>query len=238
MTSFTCAAPLASRSTTPKTPNILSPNLDTQPSPSWAGAVASASEPTLATMEWNEPADSTIDDEALFWAGIGGWNDSNLIQTGTEMNDGAGLTYHQFWYESWPSETIQPVSAPTVVAGDDVAVQVRYEGGIAFFTDCNMSNNTCSNYSETVPSPGATAECVAERPLEQPGSFYFPLSNFGTVVFTNCIYGVGENPVAVYFTSGNSWPVDMVNSSGQVLASSPGPDSSGPNLAVTWHLAG
>jgi hypothetical protein len=161
-------------------------NADTS-SLNWSGyaVVGQAGHPiTAVTQNWVVPTVSNV--PAGFsstWAGIGGYNTSDLIQAGTE-SDTAQTPYA--WYEILPaSET--PITSGctgdntcTVKPGDAMSVTIRNTGGNGWTISMTNPRWTWSKslaYASTLSS----AEWILEAPTVGAQTV---LANVGTQKFT------------------------------------------------------
>ncbi|HZQ86571.1 MAG TPA: hypothetical protein VFA83_17120 [Acidimicrobiales bacterium] len=161
-------------------------NADTS-SLNWSGyaVIAQSGHPiTRVTQNWIVPTVSTFPvGFSSTWAGIGGYNSSDLIQAGTE-SDTAQTPYA--WYEILPaSET--PITSGctgdptcTVQPGDAMSVTIANNGGNAWTISMTNPRWTWSlnlNYASTLSS----AEWILEAPTVGAQTV---LANVGTQKFT------------------------------------------------------
>ena len=128
---------------------------------------------------------------AAVWIGIGGFFDNTLIQIGTEQDSIRGQGYYSAWYEFLPeySNTIDNI---VVSPGDQITASIQL---------IDMVNETWSIYIEDLttlqsfngtvnyPASQLSAEWVVERPVS--GHRLTPLSDIGTVSFTDCQATIG-----------------------------------------------
>lgn len=98
------------------------------------------------------------------WIGIDGFNNSNLIQTGTESDFTNGSAHYAAWWEILPAaETI--ITSVPVRAGDRMSAAVTKNSN-GTWTISIKDNSTGGSFS-TVKSyggPGASAEWIEEAP--------------------------------------------------------------------------
>lgn len=149
---------------------------DTATSLNWAGyAVTPGSGITAVSGTLTVPAAGELPPGfAASWAGIGGFNTSDLIQAGVSENDAVGgaLLGGQYnaWYEILPAAETQ-ISGCTgndpscaVNPGDKVSVNISNAGGntwkIALSDAGHWSWSTSLNYA----SSGSSAEWIQEAP--------------------------------------------------------------------------
>ena len=160
------------------------------------------------------------------WIGIDGFNNSSLIQTGTEQDYSSGSAHYYAWWEILPaSETeISPSQYP-VQPGDHMSANIQNNGGgkwtitISDSTE-NWSFTTTQNYS----GPGTSAEWIEEAPTI--GGRVATLANYGQATFNPGTVN-GVNPAFVSSDSGV-----MIQKRTQVSTPSlPDSDTDGFNVA-------
>jgi hypothetical protein len=163
------------------------------------------------------------------WVGIGGGCvdsgcrvvDSTLIQAGTEQDvDSKGQASYSAWWEIIPAPSIT-VSLP-VSAGQKVHVDVA-EGLPEVWTITISNLSTGKSFSMTVPysSSYATAEWIEETPLliGTGGAGISAMPKLSTVVFDPGT----ANRTSPHLVSSEA--IQLVDSSGKVLATPSKPDS-------------
>jgi hypothetical protein len=165
------------------------------------------------------------------WIGIGGGcldtsctaTDSTLIQTGTEQDVAAdGTASYSTWYELIPAPSI---STPLAVQpGNTVAAAITETlPGVWSISLTNVT--TGQTWSTTVPytSTYATAEWIEETPVTigGGGAGLAAMPKLGTVSFS----GAGVNGAAASLNPAEA--MQLVDGSGQVLATPSAPDSTG-----------
>lgn len=161
------------------------------------------------------------------WIGIDGFNNSSLIQTGTEQDYSSGSAHYYAWWEILPaSETeISPSQYP-VQPGDHMSANIQNNGNgtwtmtIADAT-ANWSFTTTQNYS----GPGTSAEWIEEAPTI--GGRVATLANYGQTTFNPGTVNAG-NPALTASDSGV-----MIQKRSQVSTPS-GPDSDTDGFNVAY----
>ena len=175
--------------TGPSTPSItnfprqaLSPHFgvhETWAASNWSG-YAETGTYTGVSATWTVPTvtSSTSATYSSAWIGVDGFNNSNLIQTGTEEDYYNGAAHYNAWWEILPaSETALPTSYP-IGAGDRMSASI-YETSSTVSTgfffrrttehvwDITLSDTT-RGWSYTTKQgyngPGTSAEWVVEAP--------------------------------------------------------------------------
>jgi hypothetical protein len=156
-------------------------------STNWAGYAAAGQPGTFTSVSssWTQPAVTcgTQQTFSSFWVGLDGDGTQSVEQTGTEADCNNGNASYQGWWEMFPAAPVfynNPVRP-----GDAMSASVTSAGGGAF--TLTLSDQT-QNWTQTTQQTSQTAqlgsaEVIAEAPSSQTG--VLPLSNFGTVNFTN-----------------------------------------------------
>jgi hypothetical protein len=156
-------------------------------STNWSGYAAAGQPGTFTSVSssWTQPAVtcSTQQTFSSFWVGLDGDGTQSVEQTGTEADCDNGNAAYQGWFEMFPAAPVfynNPVKP-----GDAMSASVTAAGGGSF--TLVLSDQT-QNWTQTTQQTSQTAqlgsaEVIAEAPSSQNG--VLPLSNFGTVNFTN-----------------------------------------------------
>jgi hypothetical protein len=156
-------------------------------STNWSGYAAAGQAGTFTSVSssWTQPAVTCGPQQTFssFWVGLDGDGTQSVEQTGTEADCNGGAPAYQGWWEMFPAAPVfynQPVKP-----GDAMSASVTANGGGAF--TLTLSDQT-ENWTQTTQQTSQTAqlgsaEVIAEAPSSQNG--VLPLSNFGTVNFTN-----------------------------------------------------
>jgi hypothetical protein len=156
-------------------------------STNWSGYAAAGQAGTFTSVSssWTQPAVTCGPQQTFssFWVGLDGDGTQSVEQTGTEADCSGGAAAYQGWWEMFPAAPVfynEPVKP-----GDAMSAAVTSAGGGAF--TLTLSDQT-QNWTQTTQQTSQTAqlgsaEVIAEAPSSQNG--VLPLSNFGTVNFTN-----------------------------------------------------
>jgi hypothetical protein len=162
-----------------------------------------------------------------FWVGLDGDGTATVEQTGTEADCDGGTPSYQGWFEMFPNAPVffdNPVQP-----GDAMSASVVAAGGGVFtltLTDSTQGWTQTTNQTSDTAQLGS-AEVIAEAPSDGTGAV-LPLSNFGTVTFTdstadNTAFG-NENPGALTMVSASS-----------VTEATPSALTGGNAFTVTWN---
>jgi hypothetical protein len=125
----------------------------------------------------------------------------------------------------------------TINPGDVMTAEVNY--GSNKFTLSITDTTTGKKYSTTQSASGAqrsSAEWIAEAPSSNSG--VLPLANFGTVYFTGAAATLNGHTGAINDTAWQSVPINMINSSGAVIAQTSVLPSDGKSFSVAWQGSG
>jgi hypothetical protein len=173
-----------------------------QVSSNWSGYAAIATDETVSTSftdvtgTWVQPkATCTIGraSSSAFWVGIGGYDESSnsLQQLGTGIDCSGNTTTPSYyaWWELVPASA-QQIKTLKIFPGDTITAAVLVNGQKITFSLRDVTRKT--RFSKVMTTAQAidtgSAEWVAEAPSEC-GSVgrcrVVPLTNFGTVTFTN-----------------------------------------------------
>jgi Peptidase A4 family len=201
-------------------------------SENWAG-YASAGDPgtfTSVSSSWTEPAVTcgATNTFSSFWVGLDGDGTDSVEQTGTEADCDAGAASYQGWFEMFPNAPV--FYDNTVDPGDAMSATVTSDGGGTFtltLEDATQDWTQTTNQTSTTAQLGS-AEIIAEAPSD---GTVLPLSNFGTVDFTNATINntaVGDE---------NASALTMV-SAGGVTEATPSALTGDNAFTVTWDSDG
>lgn len=150
-------------------------------SSNWSGYAVTGSTYSSVTAKWTVPtvAPSKKATFSADWVGIDGFNNSDLIQTGTESDYFNHSAHYDAWWEILPSaETVIPSIA--VKPGDTITASVTKLSGSAWritITDGGQSFTTTQTYT----GPQTSAEWIEEAPTV--GGRIAPLANYGQTAF-------------------------------------------------------
>ena len=158
------------------------------------------------------------------WIGIDGFNNSNLIQTGTEQDYYSGSGHYSAWWEILPAaETVIP--SMTVKPGDLMTASIKNDGnGNWTITINDVTENESFTTTQAYTGPGQSAEWIQEAPTI--GGHVAKLANYGQTTFDPGTVN-GGNPGLVIADGGV-----MVQKNAQVSTpSAPDSDTDGFNIA-------
>jgi Peptidase A4 family len=203
-------------------------------SENWAGYASAGNAGTFTSVSasWSQPAVTctATDTFSSFWVGLDGDGTNSVEQTGSEADCNGGNAAYSGWFEMFPAAPVfynNPVQP-----GDAMSASVTANGGGAFtltLTDSTQGWTQTTNQTSNTAQLGS-AEIIAEAPSSGNGNV-LPLSNFGTVNFTNVTadntaFG-NENPDSLTMVSANN-----------VTEATPSALTGGNAFTVTWDSDG
>jgi len=113
------------------------------------------------------------------WVGIDGFNNSHLIQTGTESDYDNGSAHYYAWWEILPAaETVIP--RITVKPGDTITASIT-KGSGSSWTIKIADGSQSFTITKTYTGPQTSAEWIEEAPSL--GGRVAPLANYGRTTF-------------------------------------------------------
>ena len=158
------------------------------------------------------------------WIGIDGFNNSSLIQTGTEQDYYNGSTHYDAWWEILPAaETV--ITNMIVKPGDHMTASIKNDGnGDWTITINNVTENESFTTTQAYSGPAESAEWIQEAPTI--GGHVATLANYGQTTFDPGTVN-GGNPGLVIADGGV-----MIQHRKQVSTpSAPDSDTDGSNVA-------
>jgi hypothetical protein len=136
-------------------------------SSNWSGyAVTNGAPYTSATAQWVVPSVAATRGASYSsnWVGIDGFNNNNLIQTGTESDYYNGSAHYDAWWEILPAaETVIPSLA--ISPGNVMSATITKGSGTSW-TITIKDNSTGQSFTTTqsYSGPGSSAEWIEEAP--------------------------------------------------------------------------
>jgi hypothetical protein len=131
----------------------------------WSG-YAKAGSYTRATAQWVVPSVSATTQASYSsaWVGIDGFNNSSLIQTGTESDYYSGAAHYNAWWEILPAAETR-INSITVHPGDVMTASITKGSGTSWTITINDTTNgqsftTTQNYT----GAGTSVEWIEEAP--------------------------------------------------------------------------
>jgi hypothetical protein len=156
-------------------------------SENWSGYVLPTTSGSVSQVgaDWTVPSAncaSTPNSYSSSWVGIDGELDGQVLQTGTETACVKGQQVDNGWFENYPSPPV--TLALTVHSGDLISGEIRQiaSGSWSYvLTDLTSGQVATSPSPVAYNGPGSSAEWIEEDPGDQ----ILPLTDFGTVTFSN-----------------------------------------------------
>lgn len=163
-------------------------------SSNWSGYALSGSSNSYndITSSWRVPTVLNQGQGSAYsstWVGIDGFNNQNLIQTGTEQDYVNGSPVYYAWWQVMPNSeteitTANNGSAATVKPGDQMSAHLHNNGNGTWTVTIQDQTagwiyNTTQNYS----GPASSAEWIEEAPSV--GGQQSDLANYGYTIISN-----------------------------------------------------
>ena len=196
-------------------------------SSNWSGYAVTGAGYTAVTGSWTVQTVSRTKKASYSsqWVGIDGFNNSSLIQTGTESDYFQGAAHYDAWWEILPAaETVIP-SLP-VRPGDVMSASVSRNADSTWTV--TISDNTTHGSFTTIQSysgPGTSAEWIEEAPTV--GGHIAPLAHYQSPQTFDPGTVDGANPGLTAAAGGEMIQQRQVVS----IASNPDSDTDGFNVA-------
>jgi peptidase A4-like protein len=194
-------------------------------SSNWSGYAVTGSGFTSVSGSWAVPAVSPTKGNTYSssWVGIDGFNNSNLIQTGTEQDYVNGAPRYSAWWEILPApETVIP--SLTVKPGDHIAATIT-SGPQWTITITDTTTGASFTTQQAYSGAATSAEWIEEAP--QVGGRVATLAHYGGTQFDSGTVN-GANPALVASEGGV-----MVQHRAQVSTPS-APDLDADGFAVEY----
>lgn len=218
-----------------------------QISSNWSGYAAIAADPAVpigftdVTGTWRVPKGRcTVGRRAsaAFWVGLGGYDPSSsaLEQLGTATEcDGTSRTpTYDAWWELVPAPSVEIPLA--IRAGDTITAAVLVDGQKITYSLKDVTRGT--RFSKVLTASQAldttSAEWIAEAPSSCSASGkcrVVPLTNFGTVTFTNLAAIGNEHPGTLTDPLWTSSGIELI-ANGDASAFFGGGDVLGPGVGA------
>ena len=152
-------------------------------SSNWSGYAITGGPFNSVSGSWTVPAVSATKKATYSsdWVGIDGFNNSNLIQTGTESDFFSGRAHYDAWWEILPAaETVIP--SITVHPGDHFSATITHGSGSTWtITIKDDSDGQSFTINQSYSGPQTSAEWIEEAPTV--GGRIAPLAHYGSTVF-------------------------------------------------------
>jgi Peptidase A4 family len=154
-------------------------------STNWSGYAVTGTGFTRATGRWSVPRVSTPKRarSRLFsstWVGIDGFNNSSLIQAGTEQDWINGAPFYQAWWEILPAPET-PIPSITVRPGDSMSVSIASGAPNWTIVITDITTGQSFTTHQAYVGPQTSVEWIQEAPTV--GSRVARLAPDSTVVF-------------------------------------------------------
>lgn len=151
-------------------------------SSNWSGYAITGGPYTSITGQWTVPTVTKTKGNTYSstWIGIDGFNNSSLIQTGTEQDaSGSGTSYYAWWEILPAAETTLP---NPVSPGDAMSASIQETSpGQWTISLTDQTKGWTATEVENYSGPGTSAEWIEEAPTI--GGHVATLANYGQTAF-------------------------------------------------------
>ncbi len=137
----------------------------------WSGYAITGSTYTSITGSWTVPSVSPSSGASYSaaWAGIDGFNNNSLIQTGTEQDYYSGAAHYVAWWTTSAQQFVEQPIAEPVSPGDPMTAQISESNPATStwsitLTDGSATHGWSFTKVVTYTGPGASAEWIMEAP--------------------------------------------------------------------------
>ncbi len=195
-------------------------------SSNWSGYAVTGGTYTSATATWVVPSVSATRKASYSsaWVGIDGFNNNNLIQTGTESDYYQGSAHYYAWWEILPAAETR-ISSITVHPGDVMTASITQTSTGHFSITISDNHGGSFTTSQAYSGPLSSVEWIEEAPTV--GGRIATLAHYSSPDTFDPGTANGANPHLVAYEGGV-----MVQGGVQVSTpSNPDSDSDGFNMA-------
>jgi hypothetical protein len=199
-------------------------------SSNWSGYAVTGTSVSYVAGSWLVPTVSTTTSGyTSVWVGIDGFSSSTVEQIGTDSDYVSGRVSYYAWYEMYPSGSYN--ISMTVKPNDAMTASVTYQGSNSFLL--SIADTTEGETFSKAFSMSGAARSSAEWIVEAPSSYsgVLPLSNFGSVTFTNAYATVNGTTGAI--DNFKSYSINLVTGSQVNASTGPLSDSTPVNPVPT-----
>lgn len=188
----------------------------------------------------NSPLGSSGFAYAGHWAGLDGFNDATVEQTGVDaFCDSSGTPTYYAWYEMYP---LAPVAFTGVNPGDAIHVSVFFTGSAYDLALTDLTTGGSIDTTQPCPSGSTCRNKSAEVITEDPGGAVaggFNLADFGMANYTGASVTSLAGTHGTLAAQRNNWTsteITMEDSGGTMMAV-PSALEGGQAFNVAWNSA-
>jgi hypothetical protein len=162
-------------------------------STNWSGYAGTTGTYTSVSATWTQPKGTCTsgDQYAAFWVGLDGYSSSTVEQTGSEVDCIGRTAEYYAWYAAYPAASMEySTKTYPVKAGDVFNASVVYSTTNSDFVLTLNDQTESWTATTTVAVANAqrsSAEVIAEAPCCTFFGGILPLTDFGTVNFSNAM---------------------------------------------------
>jgi Peptidase A4 family len=166
----------------------------------WSGYATTSGTYNSVSASWVQPTAHCGSGAtwSAFWVGIDGYKSDTVEQTGSEADCNAGRKYSA-WYEMYPANPV--TFSNTVSPGDQFTASVTASGDNFTLTISDITQGWTHTIDKSLKgAKKSSAEVIAEAPCCQDDGDILPLTDFGTVHFSDAMANgepIGDSPHTV-----------------------------------------
>ena len=204
-------------------------------SSNWSGYAATRSTYTAITGNWKVPAVQPSGNAtySAAWAGIDGFNNNSLIQTGTEQDYYNGAAHYTAWWTTSAQGFVEQAIPHPVFAGDAITATITKTNPSTSSWTLTLADTTQNwTFAKTLTytGPGASAEWIMEAPTV--GGRIAPLANYASpTTFDPGTVNGGANPGLVASDGGELVTGNKHRLQIESIPSGPDRDTDGFNIS-------
>ena len=206
-------------------------------STNWSGYAVTGSTYRAITGHWRVPSVSSTSSAtySAAWTGIDGFNNSSLIQTGTEQDYYNGAAHYAAWWTTSAQSFIEQAISEPVSPGDPISSSISQSNRSTSswtitLTDDSSTHGWTFTKTVTYSGPGTSAEWIMEAPTV--GGRVATLAHYQspTTVDPGTVNGVSPGLV-----SGNGGELVVRSKGHYVVVSIPSvPDSDADGFNISY----
>jgi peptidase A4-like protein len=188
----------------------------------------------------NSPLGSSGFAYAGHWAGLDGFNDATVEQTGVDaFCDSSGTPTYYAWYEMYP---LAPVAFTGVNPGDAIHVSVFFTGSAYDLALTDLTTGGSIDTTQPCPSGSTCHNKSAEVITEDPGGAVaggFNLADFGMANYTGATVTSIDGSHGTLAAQRNKWTSTeiIMEDSGGTMMAVPSALEGGQAFNVAWRSA-
>jgi hypothetical protein len=162
----------------------------------YGGVTSGTNTVTYTSATWTVPSVQATTGFSSTWVGVDGFNNSHLIQTGTEQDYTHGKFVYRAWWEILPARETR-ISSLAISPGDRMNGVVQKKSGTSWLISLtDLTTGKSFSTTQTYNGPGTSAEWIQEAPSGARG--VLKLAVYAETEFSSITLGLnGGTPTAL-----------------------------------------